>query len=40
MEAFEGADTGVWAAQSRTAEDPGDSRFRELKIIPAPFQSC
>ena len=30
MEAFEGADTGVWT------DHPEDGRFRELRIIPAP----
>ena len=30
MEAFEGADTGVWT------DHPEDGRFRELRISPAP----
>lgn len=30
MEAFEGADAGVWT------DHPEDGRFRELRIIPGP----
>lgn len=30
VEAFEGADTGVWIAQTSTADSPEDRRFREL----------
>ena len=36
MEAFEGADTGVWTARTSTADSPEDRRFCELRIILAP----